>query len=52
VRGRDVGALDDGGAAARREVREEHHPEPVVPELAGRVEPGGGGTELLVGEVG
>jgi hypothetical protein len=39
-------------AAARREVREEHRPEPAVPEPAGRVEPGGGGAELLVGEVG
>jgi hypothetical protein len=51
-RGRHVEAFDRGGAPARREVREEHRPEPAVPELAGRVESGGGGVELLVGEAG
>ena len=39
-------ALDGGGAAGGREVREEHRPEPAVAELAAR----GGGAELLVGE--
>ena len=39
-------ALDGGGAAGGREVREEHRPEPAVAELAAR----GGSAELLVGE--
>ena len=43
-------ALDGGGAAGGREVREEHRPEPAVAELAARVEARGGGAELLVGE--
>jgi hypothetical protein len=44
--------VQDRRRAQGRRQHEEHHPEPVVPELAGRVEPDGGGAELLVGEAG